>query len=141
MRRRLPAVLALALGLSGCLAPAAPAAPGPPAESPLTFFLLVNRSGRAVTVRAAADGRVLFVEALPARPDPAGGGVRPGSGPVPTRELKVPLAAGARSLTVEELNAGTMARVGLPLGPPQLGFRVRIEPDAIRVTRDYYPIR
>ena len=143
--RRLPALLALAVAsLASCAAPAAlGGATARASEAVVTFFLLVNRSGRDVRLRALADGRPLFVQDLPAQPE-AGGGVRvqPAPAAQPTRELKVTLPPEIRMLEVQELHSGATARldVGSP-APAQLGFRVLVDPDAIRVSRDYYPMR
>ncbi len=133
----------LAVVAAGCAAPPVPAGEPSPAGAPVTFFLLVNRSGRDVRLRALADGRPLFLEALPAQPEAAGGArVHPGSGPHPTRELKVPLSPETRVLEVQELDSGAAARADIrSLGPPRLGFRVVVDPDGIRVSRDYYPLR
>ena len=76
-------------------------------------------------------------------PSPAAAPVTPSApGPHPTRELKFPLSPETRGLEVEELHSGAAARADIhSLGSPRLGFRVVVDPDGIRVSRDYDPPR
>src|SRR5262245_14385093 len=133
----------LALGCVGGAAPVATPAPAtPPAGKGSTLVLLVNRSGRVIRIRGRADGQTLFDETLPAQPEPDVAPARPAPSPLPTRELKVVLPAGARVLEVEEPGAQRVARIELPSADaPRLGFRVVVDRDGLAVTPAYYPMR
>jgi hypothetical protein len=135
--------LALLVGCGGGAPPPRAEQPTAPAVAPLALVLLVNQSGREVRLVGRSDGRVLFAEALPAQPE--SGGTPTGGAPssYPTRELKVPLPPTARILEVADAESGAVARLDLTTASAAAGrgFRVVVEGRAIRISRDYYPIR
>ncbi len=131
-------LLVLIVGLlgTGCASSVA-------SQTLITFFYVVNMSGRKVAVRVSADGQELFVQEIEAvRQAGPGGGEVPSPGPYPARQLKVPVSGAAKQLVVEELNSGQ--RAVYDQGPgvqSDAGFRIVIGPDDISITRDYVLIR
>ena len=108
----------------------------------VTFFSVVNQSGRDVLVRVFADGRELFAQKVDATRSSGDRESVPGAPPYPTRELKVSLSTTARQLVIEEANSGQRATYDRPPGPePDAGFRIVVRQEGITVTRDYVPAR
>ena len=136
--RRWPAVLLLAAGVlfPGCGTVMA-------SETMITFFYVLNTSGRDVRVRVSADGRELFVVALAASRRPrAGAEEAPPRGAHPARELKVPLSRDARQLVLEETGSAARTTFEIPRAPrSEAGFRITVGPRGISVDRDSMPIR
>lgn len=109
--------------------------------SVVTFFYVVNQTGREIRVRVTVDGQELFVKVLPATAAPAPGAVPP-TQPFPALELKVAVNRDARRLEVQALELGIrrsfdiqgFSRIGS-------GFRIVITINQIALTQDYYPVR
>ncbi len=112
-------------------------------ETMITFFYVLNTSGRDVRVRVSADGRELFVVALAASRRPgAEAEEAPPRGAHPARELKVPLPRDARRLVLEETGSAARTTFEIPRAPrSEAGFRITVGPRGISVDRDYMPIR
>ncbi len=108
-----------------------------------TFFYIINKTGNDIEIKASANNKELFSQKLESEvKTPTEGIVYPSPGKYPTRELKVEVNRGARTLEVQEINSGQKVSFDITnfssKGP---GFRITIEGDEISLNQDYYPIR
>ena len=107
------------------------------------FFYIVNKAGKDVEIKAAANNEELFSQKIESEAKrPTEGNVFPPPGEYPTMELKVEVNRGAKALKVQETNSGLEASFDITnfsiKGP---GFRIIIEENNISLKQDYYPVR
>ena len=109
----------------------------------LTFFFLVNQTGKPVKISVLADGQELFTREVPAQVPPSLRWEAPPPPPYPTIELKVPLKKGTQQLEVQELLYVGMRKTFAIAGFDRVnaGFRITMRSDGIFLTQDYYPAR
>lgn len=109
----------------------------------LTFFSLVNQTGKPAKIRVLADGQELFTRELSAQTHSSLRWEAPPPPPYPTIELKVPLKRQTQRLEVQELLPSGMRKTFAIAGFSRVpaGFRITVRSEGIFLTQDYYPAR
>jgi hypothetical protein len=112
-------------------------------DTVITFFYLVNETGKDIKVKVLADDKEVFITEIKSQPPSSAGAQQaaPENG-FPARELKVDLSKNTKHLEIQELNSNLSQHVDITnFSQRDGGFRIIARAGKILFSQDYFPVR